>query len=293
MKRLLLLTLILSVTTTVLHAQEAGGSVYNRQGRKTSGVTTGNVAVIDNNTSVYSPFMEANVLLNVKADEYIAVFGLAQEGATVADSNQKLDAQLKQFIAGLESLGIKNNDIFVDFIAQNRIYDYGVAGNTATEKLSGFEIKKNVAVHYKDKALLDKLLAAASKAAVFDLIKVDYLISNMEAVRARLLEEASRVIKSKEESYSRLFSIKLKPNLVVLEKYNAFFPSEMYNVYTAYESGNVGYNDNVRVVQKRKANTFYFNPLNVSEFDAVINPVNVEPTVQCTLFLKIKYTPNP
>jgi len=293
MKRLLLLILILFVTTSVLYAQEAGGSVYNRQGRKTSGVTTGNLAVIDNNTSVYSPFIEANVLMNVKADEYIAVFGLAQEGATVVDSNQKLDAQLKQFIGSLDSLGVKSNDVFVDFIAQNRIYDYGVSGNTATEKLTGFEIKKNVAVHYKDKALLDKLLAAASKAAIFDLIKVDYLISNMEAVRARLLEEASRVIKSKEESYTRLFNIKLKPNLVAVEKYNVFFPSELYNVYTAYEAGNVGYNDNMRVVQKRKASTFYFNPLNVSEFDAVINPVNVEPTVQCTLFLKIKYAQNP
>ena len=30
----------------------------------------------------------------------------------------------------------------------------------------------------------------------------------------------------------------------------------------------------------------------VSEFDTVINPVNVEPTVQCTLFLKVKYTQN-
>ena len=69
MKRPLLLILTLFVTTPVLYAQEAGGSVYNRQGRKTSGVTTGNLAVIDNNTSVYSPFMEANVLMNVKADE--------------------------------------------------------------------------------------------------------------------------------------------------------------------------------------------------------------------------------
>ncbi len=293
MKRLLLILFILCATACVSYAQEAGGSVYNRQGRKTSGVVTGNLATVDANTSTYSSFIEANVMVNVKANEYIAVFGLAQEGATVADSNQKLDAQLKQFIASLESLGVKSNDIFVDFIAQNRVYDYGVAGNTATEKLSGFEIKKNVAVHYKDKALLDKLLAAASKAAIFDLIKVDYIVSDMTTVRDKLLEEASRLIKKKEESYARLLNIKLKPSSIIQEKYNVFFPSEMYSVYTAFESGNVGYNDNVRVVQKRKASTFYFNPLNVSEFDMVVNPVNVEPTVQCTLFLKVKYVQNP
>src|SRR5262249_31924611 len=148
------------------------------------------------------------------------------------------------------------------------------------------------AVHYKDKTLLDRLLAAASKAAIFDLIKVDYIVSDMPAVRDRLMEEASRIIKKKEENYARLLGIKLKPNMVIQERYNAFFPSEMYNVYTAYESGSVGYNDNIRVVQKRKASTFYFNPLSVSEFDSVINPIGVEPVVQCTLFLKVKYSPN-
>ena len=67
----------------------------------------------------------------------------------------------------------------------------------------------------------------------------------------------------------------------------------MYNAYTAYESGNVDGGNNMRVVEKRKASTFYFNPLHVSEFDAIINPVGVEPVVQLTLYLKVKYILNP
>jgi hypothetical protein len=38
-----------------------------------------------------SMFLEASVPMNVKADEYVAVFGLAQEGANIADCNQKMD----------------------------------------------------------------------------------------------------------------------------------------------------------------------------------------------------------
>jgi uncharacterized protein YggE len=160
-----------------------------------------------------------------------------------------------------------------------------------TEKLAGFEVKKNVAVRYKDKSLLDRMLAAASKAGVFDLIKVDYVVSDMNAVHDRLMEEAAKIIKKKEESYSRLLGIKLRPQAVFQEKYNAFFPSDMYASYTAFETGKVvDYRSNTNVLQKRKSSTFYFNPLSVSEFDTVINTLDVEPVVQCTLYLKVRYS---
>jgi uncharacterized protein YggE len=223
----------------------------------------------------------------VKADEYVAIFGLAQEAPTPADSNTKVDAQLKTFTAALEPLGVRSADIFVDFITQNRVYDFSVAGGTAKEKQTGFETKKTIAVRYKDRALLEKILAVAAKTSIFDLIKVDYVISDMGSVRARLLEEAAKTIKKKEENYAKLLGIKLRPALVFQEKYDTFFPSEQYNSYVAYESGSV--DDRYRTVEKRKSTTFYFNPLNGNEFDTIINSVGIEPIVQCTLYLKVKY----
>lgn len=289
-KALLLISIILSAASA-LRAQEAGASVYNKSARKTSGVTTGNLITMDGKDSVAAYYVEANVLMNMKADEYIALFGLAHEGLTVADANQKMDAQLKQFIIALDGLGVKSADVFIDFIAQNRVYDYTSTSNTITEKLSGFEVKKNVAVRYKDKSLLDRMLAAASRVGIFDLIKVDYILSDINSVRDRLMEEASRIIKKKEENYSRLLGIKLRPQGVFQEKYNAFFPSEMYASYTAFETGKVvDYRSNTNVLQKRKTSTFYFNPLSVSEFDSVVNAADVEPVVQCTLHLKVRYT---
>jgi len=290
MKKAVLAVLIVGAVALTVRAQEAGSSVYGKTGRKTSGVALGNLSSIDPKDSVTNYFIEANVLMNVKADEYMAVFGLAQEGASVVDGSQKLDAQLKQFTAALEGLGVKSSDAFVDFIAQNRVYDYVTSGSTVTEKLSGFEVKKNIAVHYKDKTLLEKMLAAASKAGIFDLIKVDYVVGDMNRVRDRLMEEAARVIKKKQESYTRLLNIKLRPEAVSQERYNAFFPSDMYASYTAFEAGKlVDYRSNSNVTQKRKTSTFYFNPLSVSEFDTVVDPADVEPVVQCTLYLKVKY----
>jgi uncharacterized protein YggE len=291
MTRALLLLLIVGAAASDIGAQEAGASVYGKNQRKTSGVATGSLTSIDPKDSVASHYVEANVLMNVRADRYVAVFGLAQEGATVVVANQKLDLQLNEFTAALEGLGIKSDNMFVDFIAQNRVYDYGATSSTVTERLSGFEVKKNLAVRYSDKSLLGKMLAVASKAGIFDLIKVDYVVGDMSAVRTSLMEEAARIIKKKEEGYGRLLNIKLRPQAIFQETYNVFFPSEMYASYTAFESGKVvdaRYNTNV--LQKRKVSTFYFSPLNVSEFDTVVGGVDVEPVVQCTLFLKVKYT---
>src|ERR1044071_7909209 len=107
MKRFALVMLIVLVSAVTAYAQEAGGSVYGKTGRKTSGVVLGNLTTVDPKDSVAAYYIEANVLVNVKADEYMAVFGLAQEGASVVDSGQKLDAQLKLFRTALAELGVK------------------------------------------------------------------------------------------------------------------------------------------------------------------------------------------
>lgn len=293
MKRIWFLLTLLCISELSAPAQNAGNSVYGAAAslRRTTGVSLGELNGADPKDSVPSSYIEANVLMNIKADEYLAVFGVAQEGATLPEGRQKIDAQIKQFLAALAGLGIAKDDLFVDFIAQNRVYDFSVSGQNAEEKLSGFEVKKNVAVRYRDQALLDKMLAAAAESAIFDLIKVDYVVGDTVAVRNQLLEEASKIIKKKEADYARLFGIRLRRVSVSQEKYNTFYPSEMYSSYAAYEAGAVDNSFNMRVTRKRKTSTFYFNPLLPAEFDAVIHPAGPEPVVQLTLYLKIKYAP--
>jgi uncharacterized protein YggE len=269
-------------------AQEAGNSVYGGTRRNTSGVSVGSLGSVDPKDGVPAYFVEANVLVNVKADEYLAVFALAQEGQTVPEGNARIDAQVEELRRSLRDLGLKDADVVVDYISQNKVYDFDISGNTAREKLSGFQVKKNVAVRYKDKALLDRILAAASRASVFDLIKVDYVVSDMPRVRERLLDEATRLVARKREGYARLLGVKMKPESVFQEKYNVFFPSEMYSAYVAYQTGGVEAGRDMRVLEQRKTSTFYFNPLHTAEFDLVIDPAGAEPVVQCTLYLKVK-----
>jgi hypothetical protein len=196
--------------------------------------------------------------------------------------------QVNAFLASLGKLGVKTNDVYVDFISQNRVYDFVVANNTARETQTGFEVKKNVSVRYKEQMLLDELLAAAAKAEIFDLVKVDYVIRDMTGQRQKLLTEASRIIQKKESDHNRLFAVKKRSLEVYQEKYNAFFPTESYSSYTAFETGEV-YRGNMPVVTKRKTRTSYYDPLDPAEFDLVIGQTGGEPMVQLTLFLKMKY----
>ena len=231
-------------------------------------------------------------LPNLKPEGFVAVFGLADEGATVPDGQTRLDGRIGGFLAALKELGIQDGDLFVDYISQNRVYDYALTGNTAREKLSGFEVKKNIAIRYQDRALLDKMLAAAARFSIFDLVKVDYLTAKPFEVRHRLMEAASKVISQKKDDYAAFFGIKPAPQRSS-RKNSMSSAAEQYNSYTAYDAGSVSGDNDVRVVEKRKTSTFYYNPLHPGEFDLIIDPVVTEPVIQYSLYLKIACRPEP
>jgi hypothetical protein len=98
-------------------------------------------------------FIDASVLMNVKADEFVATFGFAVEAETVDACQEKMNATITAFTEALTPLGIGPEALFVDFTVQTKVYDYKVEGSLAREHLAGFELKKTVAVRYRDKAI--------------------------------------------------------------------------------------------------------------------------------------------
>ena len=244
-----------------------------------------------------SVFLEANVLINVKADDYVAVFAVSQEGNTVAESGQKMDATLGAFATALRGLGVRPADFFVDFVAQTKIYGYEVTNEIAKEKLVGFELKKTISIRFRDYALLDKLVMVASGSQIYDLIKVDYVIKDVSALHIKLMQTAARVIKAKAARYQSLFDIRLQSSpQPYTETQNLYFPTQMYDSYTAAETEdvNAGYNRQKYIIQgARKSRTFFFNALDANGFDTVLNPIVLEPVIQATLYLKMKYVTQP
>jgi uncharacterized protein YggE len=276
-------------------AQHSGNVVYSEANRAEANrkLAKGSVAFgatsLPDNSGMIIP---AHVQMNVKADEYVAVFGVSQEGRTVQECSQKINAQIENFIGELKNIGA-NADAEVDHTTQTRTYDYQITGNVANEKAAGFTVKKTVSFHFKEKGLMNKLMAAGAKSGVYDLIKVDYVVNNAAAVREKLFEESVRIIKEKAGRYDKLLGVRFRSQLqIVQENYNTIFPTEAYDSYTAFETGRVSesvFNDRNRVKEARKNETFFFNAQDPGNFDYVINPVVTEPVVQFSLYLQIKY----
>jgi len=240
-----------------------------------------------------SMFVDADVLMNVKADEYVAVFGVSHEGATVQEAGEKMAANVAEFTKALKALHVRDSDIYVDFITQPKIYGYELTESSAREKLAGFELKKTISVHYSDRDLIDKLVAAAASAQIYDLIKVDYIVKDIGAVQDKLRTEAAAVVKQKLASYEKLLGIKTVPSTeIYADRTATYYPTQMYDAYTAAESESLSRPPNLSkyaVLRARKGQTLFFNALDGNGFDRVINPVVIEPVVQFTLYLKVKY----
>jgi len=296
MKGYLSLLVCIIALATEVRSQVSGNAVYSPANRTEANrrLAKGSVAFgaipLPDNSGMIIP---AHVQINVKADEYVAVFGLSQEGRTIQECNQKVNTQIENFTGELKNIGVKADDLEVDHTTQTRTYDYQITGNVADEKAVGFVVKKTVSVHFKEKEWMNKLMSASAKSDVYDLIKVDYVVNNAAAVREKLFEESVRIIKEKAGRYDKALGLKFRSQLqIVQENYNTIFPTESYDSYAAFETGKVGQsilNDKNRVKEARKSETFFFNTQDAGNFDYIINPVVIEPVVQFSLYLQIKY----
>ena len=259
--------------------------------------------------------IDASVLMNVKADEFVAVFGVVKEATTVSEATTRMDATIAAFKEALRSLGVPESDLYVDFVIQNRIYawvtatgtnalvsalaDDGFGGRgsarviesaTVREVLAGYEVKRNVSIHYRERSLFEKLLRAAARLEIHDLVKVDCIVRDIPAVQAQLREEAGRIIKDKVDLYRKLGVPMSDLPQIVLDNPSIYYPDEQYSAYTAAEAEAIAIdNSRVTALRTRKSRTFYFNPLLGDGFDVVVNPVILEPVVQFTLYMKAKY----
>jgi uncharacterized protein YggE len=285
MKRSILILLLLAAGS--LRAQTSGNQAYENNYRNNASKGT-----LVNYLTDSTFLVEAQVLMNVKADQFVAVFGVAEEGASVEEGDEKIDKRIAAFIAEVKSMGIPEGDIFVDMVTHNRIYDHRIEGSVAREYISGFELKKNVSIRYRDHQRIEKLVLVAAGHGIYDLVKVDYLVTDLEAPYNALMEKAQDVIARKKRRYEALTGVRAGTRAeIYLDDFRARYPSDGYRQYTAYEAGSVSssYNSGMTVMNARKSRTFYFDSIDLAAFDAVINPVILEPVVQFTLDLAVRY----
>ena len=145
---------ILVLISTSVFSQHGGNAVigqsYNYN--KTSGLQSVDKLYLSDTSFI----IQANVLNNVIADSYVAIFGVSESSNTLVDANSKIDRRINNFISALMKIRISKEDIYVDMTTQTLISDYKVTGNYAEQFISGFEQKKMLLSNLKISTYLIK-----------------------------------------------------------------------------------------------------------------------------------------
>ena len=240
--------------------------------------------------------IQSDILMNVKADEYVAILSLTQIGATAKTCNETIEARIRPFIDALAKEGFRKEDIFTDFISLVPTYEYEIEkkifSKNAVEMPSGFEIKKNVHIAYKKAEQVDKIMLIAADYEIYDIVKVDYIVKNLEVVYDTLRKKAISLIKNKLNDFVAL-NIQIKPEKLkyqtMAEDFKSTYPEERYGSYVAYSSA-VPQKNVKTSVEIKKNITYYYDKANYNNYDVVINPVVIEPVIQFSYSLVMQYS---
>lgn len=240
-----------------------------------------------------SVIFDADVMINMKASSYTAIFSVTDFGKTVIQADSAMSARLKVFTDAMLKDSILAENIHIDFISMLPVYEVEaqnkVFSNIATEVPAGFKIKKNVHVMFFDHTKLDQIITHAAKASIYDLVKVDYNVNDIQAAYDTLRKIAVEVIDMKRNTYAMMgFETTI---MAMAEGYDSKYPEERYESYTAYLQGNSysrPQSPNTTVQTAEKEQTVFYNKVPYKQFDRVLNADLAEPGVQFYYKLRVK-----
>lgn len=299
MKYILPIVLLISCLSDAYAQVRGNANVYEQNAA--ANLTYGNLNVNNGNSQPqtataaffndYITVIQTRVLLNKKADSYTAIFHLTQVAETAADANKFMNERIEGMKAQLNTLGVSANEIETDIICLVPLFEYEVEKKIFSKKYNevpkGFELKKNIHIRYTKSEMLDKIVTAAAQNEIYDLVKVDYFIKDMEAAYDEMRQAAMRNFQKELKMKTDLGMNLDSAYRIVADASSVSFPLESYSSYTAYSSASLDKGKTGKTAKKPVS--YYYNPITAKGFDVVINSEILEPVVQFTYDLQVKF----
>lgn len=290
-KRFLALSLVF-ILAVGLFAQVMGNSQYDGYSSpsQSNNLTASKASILNNNEIV----VQVNGLMNIVADSYVAVFNIVQIGESVEDADRIMNTRISNFRNRLEASNIRLEDVKVDLISFVPKFDIQTESKlfskSYNEVPSGYEIQKNISVCYKKSSQLDVIVSSALQSEIYDIVKVDYFIENLDQMRDSLRNKCIEGVVRKIKSYE-LVGVKLdifEKN--VSEDFVTVYPQARYASYQAFSRPSLSEAKKKQTINEApKITSRYYNPQNYNVYDIVINPVITEPVVQLSFSVLVKY----
>lgn len=269
-------------------AQNSGNANYNNsyQSNHTNAIQT---------TSSNGDEMMITIkgIYNEKASWQIATFSVLQLGKTAKEATELINERTGNATSELKIIN-QNVVIVIDMISFVPTFGYSVEKRifnpkTYNETPTGFELRKNIIVKYKNSSDLDQIVAVFSKYEIYDLVKVNYITANYELIRTQMQKKALEQLKMYLGSYSLMMNTDLnKKEKTLQEGFNVSYPMENYRSYQAYAKASISPDQKDEVNNVAKNTTQYYNGTVVKEHQFIFNADVVEPTIQLFYELTVK-----
>ena len=293
---LLLLTAVLSFGSI---AQIGGNQVYGNNSYGYTNNSNYNTVQKRTITSTDSTLIiTTSILMNKLADHYLISVGTNQEAKTVLECNTKINTRINKLIKDLAGLEVEKDDVYVDFISQTKVYDYEVEQNQSKQLETGFEIKKNIIIQLDDIDKMDALVELCAKQQIYDIIKVEYVDSDINQSYEKMYTEALNFIESRKSLFMKSSSQKMSgAKRVIGDNFYSVYPKTQYKKYEAYESSSLSvhsknYASHYVQQEARKNKTFYYDGIQTSGFDKIINASKPDIGIQYVMTLTMIYELN-
>jgi uncharacterized protein YggE len=298
MKQAFLLPALI-LLSTALHAQVMGNYAKQQQTYQNVVVDAQYRAVPRAATLIGENQMEIsiNALSNQKAGAYTAIFSVLQVGKTADETNSLINTRLDGLLAELRSLGIPDSNLYIDMVNFLPKYEYDMSKKlfskkTLTEIPKGFELQKNLHVRYTNPGLLDRIVTAAARQEIYDIVKVDYFVPDAEAVYTQLRAAAFSYLNTIRGQY-RAAGLSLDSAYTISAE-NAWvaYPINRYESYQAFTASKLDADDKLGAIVNPadKPVARFYNAVPANDYDIVINPEILEPAVQFSYNLALRFT---
>ncbi len=295
-KTILLSTLILLISHTTIFAQQCGNYLYNtNQLLQNTSRGPASYAPIQNNNEFT---VIVNGLMNLVADDYTAIFNIVQVGETIEATDQMMAHRISVFKQKLSLIGFDTNEVRIDMISFVPRFDIQTEtklfSKTYNEVPAGFEMQKNISVHFTKSSMMDGIMTAATYAEIYDIVKVDYFVTNLQqqldSLRMKCLLEVKAKIKSYEKLGFKFDTLKK----IISDNFATIYPQTRYFNYQAFSRPSLNAakkkSSSLPIVNEApKTNSKFYSQLSYDLYDLVINPVVTEPVVQLSYSVSVKY----
>ncbi len=235
--------------------------------------------------------IQIRVLKNATPTGYTAIFHINQAGEKVSELDSNLSRRLRKFISLGKEIGLKPSDFYTDMIALVPVFrkEKKLFSSTYVEVPKGFEMQKNLHIRYTKASHLDQLFSMAAQCEIYDLIKVEYHYDVLQAAHTEMRLKAQELLKLR-MAHLKSAGIALDTCFRTLsESIHQTDPVDQYKPYQPLAISAITDDVTPEGAGRPNRSTLFHNRESEDNFDAVINPSPLEPSIQISYTLYAHY----